>query len=484
MANRTTRRTDCGSGTKPNADSQVASMKQRSPPRSASWVIEQDNISLPSTTSDIAIASVKSKPGTVLLDIRATAWSRILKSGPHGEKAPLHPLTEHHENPQAISALPPATTAPGVVSNVHLELEELATIGPWESASQVARSTMDPQGQRSRYFGLVHTRKSEFTQPEAHLTNNSFGKLPGNHAAHPNSDGDRDTHADEHLVYQEANVDHQDDLLRVTSPANASPVEMALASPEEHVSVIQASSLDSVDRALLLDLPRITYRRSGIRRRSMQWREFKSTAENMSSHQHGLDLTSSLYEDLGPFLYGHGHGDSEPADECNVPPTGGPIALGTMQVSSAPNFCNEYYAEELEENGKERAGCSEYYLAVISEPPVFASDDIAPNASHDCQNEGQLFIDEDTDYERVIEKEEDCNGLDLSPIISADWGTCLEGDVDRETSIHLWSEEAWVRGEALGETTLQGGSSRLTAVQKAEQDVAKKLKGHWFPQKF
>jgi hypothetical protein len=470
---------DCGGGTKSNVDSEVVPMKLGSPARSASWVIEQENVSLPSTTSDVAVASVKSKPETALLDIRAAAWSRILKSDLHGEKAPFPPPAERHENPKAIFTPPLTTTTPGVASNAH---EELATIGPWESASQVVRSTVYLQEQRSvhsRYFALPHTRESGFAQPETHLADNSLGKLPGIHDARPNSDGDGNTKIDEHLVHQEASADHQDDLLRTTSPVDASPAEKALASPEEPVSVLQTSSLDSVDRALLLDVPGVTYRRSEFHRRSMRWREFKSTPENMLFHQYGLDATDDYCEDLRPFL--NGYGDSEPADACTPP--GGPIALGTMQDSSAPSFGGEYYAEEFEGNKEEQAGRNEYYPAICSESPVFASDDMAPDTSHDCQNEGQVFVDEDTDYERVIERGEGYTGLDLSSILSADRSAFLEDEADRATNIHLWSEEAWPR-EAVGETTLREGNFHLTAVQKVEQDVAKKLKDHWFPHKF
>jgi len=338
----------------------------------------------------------------------------------------------------------PTTATPRVASNAH---DELATIGPWESASQVVRSTSHIQEQRSihsRYFALPHSRESGFTQPETHLADNSLGKLPGSHGARPSSDGDRNTNIDEHLVFREPSADHQDDLLRTTSSADASPAEKALASPEEHVSVLQTSSLDSVDRALLLGVPGVTYRHSGIHRRSMRWHEFKSTPENMLFHQYGLDPTDNHCEDL----------------------------------------LNGYYAEELEKNKEEQAGRSEYYPAIFSESPVFASDDIAPNASHDCQNEGQVFIDEDTDYERVTEREEGYSGLDLSSILSADWSVFLENEADKATNIHLWSEEAWPREAAAGETTLQEGCSHLTTVQKVEQDVAKKLRGHWFPHKF
>ncbi len=456
-------------------------MELRSPARSTSWVIEHDNISLPSTTSDVALASVKSKPKTALLDIRAAAWSRILKSNLHDEKAPSPP---EHEKHRAISTMA-AITVPGVASNAHHELEELATIGPWESVSQVARSTLHTLEARpvhSRYFALPDSDKSGFTQPVPRLANNAHGQPPSAGSAHSNRGGD--TTIDEPFVYGEAGVDHQDgDLLPVTAPANASPAEKTFAFPEEVISVLLTSSLDSVDRVLLPDFPGVARGRLGSRRRSMQWRKFKSTPENMLLHQYGLDPIDRHDEVLRPLL--HGHDDREPADACN--PLGDPAALYTMQDDSAPSYGRKFYAEGLEGNSENQAGCSEYYPSVISDSPEFANQVtyIPTNASHDCQDGAQLFIDEDTEYERVTEIEEGCTGHDLSSMPSADWDALLEGDADRATNIHLWSDEAWPRGEAIGGNTLQEeGCSHLTTVQKVEQDVAKKLKGHWFPHKF
>ena len=140
-ANSHASRTVCVWGGKPT--DRAEPMRSRSPVRSISWVIEQDGLSLPSTTSDIAIASVKSKPETALLDVRATAWSKILKNDLPGEKAVL--ASKPRENPQATSIFPAMTVLQGVTSNANLEPEELATIGPWESASQVARTTLCPQ---------------------------------------------------------------------------------------------------------------------------------------------------------------------------------------------------------------------------------------------------------------------------------------------------------------------------------------------------
>jgi len=458
--------------------SAVVLTKSRSPVRSASWAIEHDEVSLPSTTS------IKSKPETALLDVRAAAWSRILKSDLHDEKALFPPAPEHDGNPRAASTLPETTIVPGVDSNAHHETEELATIGPWESASQVARWTLQPPEPgpvHSRYFVLPDTGEGASTRPAIHPATNSPGQLAGIDCAI--SDDGRDTTIDAHLGYGGASVDHQvGDLLLVSAPENGSPAKRSFTFPEEHISMLHTSSLDSVDRALLPGLPGVARPRSGIRRRSRQWCEFQSTPGNMLFHQYGLDPTDNSCEVSRPFL--HGYDDNEPVDARY--PLEDPTALGTMQDSSVLNFCGKYYAEGLDRNDEERAGCSEYGSAVISDPPEFA-DAVAyipPNASLDCPNGAQLLTDEDTGYGSTIGREECYTGVDLSSIPSADWSAFLEGDADRATSIHLWNDEAWPRGEAVGGNTLQEGCSRLTTVQKVEQDVAKKLKDHWFPHKF
>ena len=458
---------------KPDDCSAAMTKKVRSPARSVSWAIEHDEISLPSTIS------VKSKPETALLDIRAAAWSRILKSDLHDENAPFPP--KRHENRRAASIIPATTTVLGVDSNAHHGLEELATIGPWESASQVAQSTSHPPKPgpvHSRYFVSPHADEVTSTRPVMHTTGNSPGQLAGIDCEL--SDNDRDTTINVNLGYGEAGIDHQGvDLLLVSAPANTSLEKRTFTFPEEHVSVLQTSSLDSVDRALHPGLPAVARPRSGIRRKSKNWCEFQSTPGNMLFHEYGLDPIDNNCEVSRPFP--HDYDDNEPMDAHY--PLEDPAALGTMQDSSALNFCGKYYAEGLDRNGEVRAGSSEYHPAVISDPPELANavTYIPPNASLDCPNGTQLIIDEGTGYGSAIGREGDYTGVDLSSISSSAF---LEDDDDRTTSIHLWNDEAWPRGEAVGGNSLQEGCSRLTTVQKVEQDVAKRLKDHWFPHKF
>lgn len=469
VANSNTSRAASGQGTKPTDQAEPMNAKSRA--RSESWVIEQDGFSLPSTTSDVSIASVKSKPETAFLDVRAAAWSRFLKKDLLDEKVQF----PHHKNPQAISTRPATTVIREAGSNAHLELEEQATLGPWESASQVARSTLHPQEPaNSKYFVLPHGGESRIIQPIIHLASKSSSRPVSINDAYSNKGGD--TTIDEPLVYGETSVDYKGgDLLPVSVLANASPATTGFAFPEERVSVLQASSLDSVDRALL-EIPGITHR-SRIRRRSTEWREFNP--ENMLYHKYGLDPTDSQCEVWGPFIHDHGHSDSGPADASNF--LGDSTALGNMHDNTL-SFRGENYTEGLEGGSEDQAGRNEYYPVTNSDLPEFASDVAHIPLNYDCRDEVPFFVGkEDTDYERVIEKEEDCTGIASVSIPSTDWSASPEGDAD---NIHLWGDEAWPRGEAVGENTLQEGCSHLTTVQKVEQDVARKLKGHWFPLKY
>ncbi|KAI0301830.1 hypothetical protein B0F90DRAFT_252374 [Multifurca ochricompacta] len=83
--------------------------KPRSPAQSASWIIEKDGCSLPSTSSEVAIASAKSKTETPFLDVRNAAWSKILKDNLLDAKVLLPP--GYHETPLNTSILPTTTTA-------------------------------------------------------------------------------------------------------------------------------------------------------------------------------------------------------------------------------------------------------------------------------------------------------------------------------------------------------------------------------------
>jgi hypothetical protein len=466
-------------GAKPT--DQAEPMQSKSPARSISWDIEQDGLSLPSTASDIAIASVKSKPETALLDVRDAAWSRILKDGRPDEKALF--TSELHENPQTISNFP-ARAATTVLQkgtpNAHLELEELVTIGPWESASQVARSTLLPQESKSihsRYFTLPHSAESAFAQPMIHLVYDPLRQPAGIDGACSNDA--EDTTMDGPLVHGETGVDPQGgDAVPRFTPGNATSPNETSAFPEQRIFANQTSSLDSVDRALLLDVPRVTRRRSRARRRPMASHEFNSTLENILFQQYGLDPTDSHCGASRPFLYVHG--DSQPADASNS--LGDRITRGSMQ-DNAIRF-REDDAEGLEGNGEDWR--HEWYPDIISDSHEFVGDVVCsqPDASYECRGEAPLFIDEqDTGYD-VNEIEEDCTGFASGSMPSTDWSGFLEEDADETTNIHLWSDEAWARGDAAGGNGLQEGCSHLTTVQKVEQDVAKRLRGHWFPHKF
>ena len=448
-------------------------MQSRSPARSISWVIEQDGLSLPSTTSDIAIASIRSKSETALLDVRAAAWSKILKNDDlPGEKVVL--TSNPPENPEATSKIPARTVLQGVASKAYLEPEELATIGPWESASQVARTTLCPQEPSSvfsRYFALPQCGEPGLAQPMTHLANDPLGQPAGIDGACSSNVGD--TTMDGPQVHEETGASHQDGDVFPSAPANISSRDKAFAFSEERISASQTHSLDSVDRALLPDVPEVTRRRSRIRRRPVPWHNFNSTAENMLFQQYGLDPTDTHCEVSRSFL--HDQDDSKAVDASNS--LGDPITLGNMQDSLS--FRGENNTEGLEGNSEDQPWHNEWYPAIVSD-----SQDVVftpPNASYDCQ--GGPFL-QDTGYETINEIEDGCIDFASVSISSTDGSIFLEDDAGEGANNHLWSDEAWARGDAAEGNVLQGGCSYLTSVQKVEQDVAKKLKDHWFPQKF
>ena len=447
---------------------QAEPMQSRSPARSMSWVIEQDGLSLPSTTSDIAIASVRSKPETALLNVRAAAWGKILKDDIPRDKAV--PTSKSQGNPPSTSIFPATTALQGVASNARLEPEELATIGPWESASQVARTTLCPQEPRSvfsRHFALPKCGELGVTQSVIHLANDP--QPAGIDGACSSNVGD--TTMDGPQAHEETGVDRQDGDVPPSAAANTSSGNKTFAFLEEHISASQTPSLDSVDRAILPDVPRVTRRRSRIRRRPVPWHNFNSTAENMLYQQYGLDPTDTHREVSRPFL--HDQDDYEAAEASNS--LGDFITLGNLQDNSR----GENNTEGLEGNSEDQPWHNEWYPAIVSDPQdvLFTPS----NASYDRQG-GAPFL-QDTGYEGVNEIEEDCIGFASVSISSTDGSIFMENDVGETANDHLWSDEAWVQGDAAGGNALQGGSY-LTSVQKVEQDVAKKLKDHWFPQKF
>ncbi len=369
--------------------------------------------------------------------MRAAAWSKILKNDLTGGKAVFN--SEPQENPQATPIFPSTTVLQGITSNAHHEPEELATIGPWESASQVARNTLcRPQelsSVYSRYFALPQHGESGFTQPMIHLANDPLGQPAGIDGAC--SSNARDMTMDGPQVHEETGVDHQGGDVSRSAPANAPPGNKTFASSEERISASQTPSLDSVDHAVLPDVPRVT-RRSRIRRRPVPWHRLDSTAENMLFQQYGLDHNDTHCMVSRPFL--HGQDDS--------------------------NWHNEWFP------------------ALVSDSQEFVGDVVftPPNATYDCR--GGAPFSEDTGYEEVNETEEDTTGFASVSIPSADGSIFLEDDAGEMTNIRLWNDEAWAQGDATRGNTLQEGCSYLTSVQKVEQDVAKKLKDHWFPQKF
>jgi hypothetical protein len=192
----------------------------------------------------------------------------------------------------------------------------------------------------------------------------------------------------------------------------------------------------------------------------------------MLFQQYGLDPTDTHCEVPRPFLYDQD--DSRPADASNS--LGDLIALG----NSAPSFRGEDNTEGLEGNSEDQPWHNGWYPAIVSNSQDVVFTPL--NTSHDCQGEAPPL--QDMVYEEFNEIEEDCIGFGSVSISSTDGSIFLEDDAGETANNHLWNDESWARGDAAGGNVLQGGCSYLTSVQKVEQDVAKKLKDHWFPQKF
>jgi hypothetical protein len=476
---------DTGSRCEDDQDPPPKPTNSRSPARSAPWVIEQDGCSLPSTSSDVSVPSAKSNAKTAFLDVRTAAWSRILKHQSLDGEA-LLPL-KNHENPQIASSLPITTIVKEVASKTMPKFEGPASIGPWESASQLVQGTLPRQEQTvySRFFALPHSDEPGFSLSKFQLADQSLDQVARVHSVC--SDHSADAIIDEPVVHGGANINDcgGDPLPRtatISTPAHTPSVRETVFFPEDGVSVLQTSSLDSIERALL-GVPEVTYNHSQIRTRSRQRRTFDPTTENMRFDQYGLDridnhleISRSLFRDDG----------DEPGDAS--PPLEG-FATPSIRRYSTLSLRGEDDMEMLEGNIEDMAGCHEYPPGIIPPLPEFANDMAytEPNTSDEWQNEAPFVTNKDIGYETIIgTKTRGCrDDFDSISIASADRSASLaEDDVNRTTKIHLWDDEAWPREEAVGRSVSQGEVSHLTAVQKVEQDVAKKLKGHWFPHKF
>lgn len=460
--------------------------QSRSPPQSACWVIEQDGCSLPSTSSDVSVPSAKSKAKTAFLDVRTAAWSRILKNPSLGGGAPFPP--EYHETAQAVSSLHIPAIVKEVATKALPELEEPASIGPWESASQVVRGTLPPQEQKSmysRFFTLPHSDEPGFAQSTTQPADQFLGRLAGV-ADNASSDHSANATIDEPLVYGGASMDNRgEDLLpraTIISPPEHTPTARETVNlPDNSVSVLRTPSLDSIERALL-DVPEVTYHPSQIRRRSVQRRNFSPTSQSMIFDQYGLGPIDNRCK--VPRLILRDDGYSEPGYAS--PLLGNSVDVGIMQYC-APSLRGGDGIEEPEGYIEDTAGCHKYHTGVMSDPHDSASDMVytQPNASDEWQNEALFFTSEEgIGYDEMsVGTKECCDDLDSASMAPVDSSALPEGDVGRVTNIRLWDDEAWPREEAVG-SSMAHEVSHLTAVQKVERDVARKLKGHWFPHKF
>ena len=359
-----------------------------------------------------------------------------------------------------------------ITSKVSPEIDEPATIGPWESASQVARSVLvPPQDSRfthSKFFPTPHGDKSNFAEHITHLAPPEMSKDISN----THSDLDANPVIDEPLVRGSASLDWlgEDMLTRPTllsALANASANDTPTY-PAERTSVLQTSSLDSVDRALeILNAPEVTnhpFRLSQIRQRSIpQQQEFNPAPGDMELYQYSLEPMDSNFEVPLPLLR---PGGSEDIEGTSSPPRNSDT-LGTIRNTQhrSLDFQEEYQLGEFETYSEDALQCYKDYPNTVYNSPVFADDMMynMPSSSYERQNEAAFFTDEgDANYEIAMETMSES---------SADFSIQPENDEDKRTNIRLWDDAVRPRVE-------------LTNVQRVEQDVAKNLKGHWFPYKF
>ena len=439
----------------------------RSSVQSATWAIERDDCSLPSTSSEIVIGSVKSKTETAFLDVRTTAWGRVLKDNLRDTTRLSPPTT--NKGPPTAPILPTVTRE--VPSKVLPETDVPATIGPWESASQVARSVLHPQDPRSTYskfFPLPHVDKSGSGEHMAHIAPPERSKEIG--SAH--SDSDPNPIINEPLVRRSASLDWHGEgqLPRATilsALANASSVNDTPVFPEERTSALQTSSLDSIDRALLIPhapkAANFPYRLSQPRRPVSQPQEFNLTSDDMELYQYGLELIDGNYEVPLPLF----RPTSSDEIEGRSSPPRHSDALGTVRNTQHRSLCFQgYEIGEFDTYGEGELQCYEDYPSTVFNSPELANDMvyIVPSSPYEHQNEAVFFTNEDdTNHEMAMEPTSEP---------STDFIAQPEHDEDTRTNIRLWDHDAVLpRGE-------------LTNVQRVEQDVAKKLKGHWFPHKF
>ncbi|KAI9466722.1 hypothetical protein BJY52DRAFT_1233914 [Lactarius psammicola] len=375
-----------------------------SPVQSVSWVIERDG-SLPSTSSEIAIVSAKSKTETAVLDVRTAVWGKVLEDNPLDTKA-LSPLKTSKDLPTP-SILPTTSMTRENTSKVPPDFDEPATIGPWESASQVARSVLHPQEPRftcSRFFPLLQVDKSGSAEHTTHLAPPEGSKDIGS----ARSDPDANPNRDEPLRCRSASLDYRgEDQLSMatilTALANTSSAKETPAFPAERTSALQTSSLDSVDRALLiLNSPEATnfpYRPSRIRRRSIPQKEFNLNPEDMELYQYGLEPIDGDCEVPLPLL------DSNCSEEIEgTSPPRNPGTPGTLRNTQhrSLDFQGEYQVRELETYGEEAVQSYEDYPRIAFNSPESANDIVytLPSSPYECQNEAVFFTNEgDTSHE-------------------------------------------------------------------------------------
>ncbi|KAF8271756.1 hypothetical protein EI94DRAFT_519774 [Lactarius quietus] len=183
----------------------------------------------------------------------------------------------------------------------------------------------------------------------------------------------------------------------------------------------------------------------------------------MEFYQYGLEPIVIDCDVPLPLLQPDG---SEEIEGTSSPPRSSDT-FGTIRNTQhrSLDFQGDYQVEDLETYGEEELRCDEDYPSTVFNSPEFSNDVVytVPSSPYERQGEGIFFTNEgDTNYEIAMETMSEPSG---------DFSDRPEDDEDTRTNIRLWDDAVRPRGE-------------LTNVQRVEQDVAKNLRGHWFPYKF
>ncbi|KAI0269277.1 hypothetical protein BC834DRAFT_865652 [Gloeopeniophorella convolvens] len=455
--------------------------------RSASWDIEREDGSLPSTSPDV-VAPSTSKAMTALLDVRATAWGKVLEREQNRALSPRQDCVTQATAP--ISFMPPTEKPRSPVLKPLPELTKVvSSIGPWESASQVVQNSLLPQDlrvTRSKFFSGAHK------DDPVDLTSIPSQRIPPLGGPEHQSHACHGTNASMTLDQPLANETGIDEDFNVVADAaggsmleDLSIVPDVLAVQDEHFSAIQTSSLDSFERAIRsLDVPAITYIPQ-TRRKSTQQRHSNHTLEENSKDDLGIPndflepafptpAETGIEDQLGPMDTAADYGvnaliyDNSSAN-CYLHL--GSLSFDDVGWDGVPDLRHDHPAAHMDDQpGVPRDSAAhvdrtlddlssvqhDYPDEVLSE---FSSREVRPLTSWDC----------------------------AASLASANWAGS-EGLGEEPARDRLWESGTWLAEDGASSPSESDDAgedyAHLTAVERVEFDVARRLRGHWHPQRF